>query len=377
MGPARKGVAVDAKGNVCFAAVNSVASLRVARVDGMVETIAGDTGWGGSLPIDEGPAAFIGNIGYGTAIGRPSTAIAIKGLPLEGADKGFILISSGKAVLRDNCIYKVWKNKEKGDRWWFKLFAGKGAAAAPAAIGQSAPVADVKFRGFPGFGAAFDGNIYFHDRGYLYRLDDEKDTLTCLLAREDYNSKVSEATGKKDPEPDTILAAEDGGFYVGFYNGTYPIGWVFKVSADRKTVEPIAKDAGGGLCDGPGLKTHYFGGPLLSKCCPKGNAFFGAIDDGIIRRWKDGRVSSLCRDGEWREFAKYGTWGSGEPGSLITHPYKDTQAPYWGRGWVMPPTADGDYFYMTYMLGCGTGRLIRVGPIDWNKPTAGPLVGGN
>lgn len=376
MGPARKGFAVDSASNIYFFAANAMSGVRVVRADnGMVETISGDHCWGSALPIDEGPAAFIGNSQlFRAGFGTQGPAIAVHGVPIRGGDGDFILLTSGEGSGRNNCVYRIWRNKDKNNRWWFKVLLGRGTTRPAGVVGQSVKVAEATFGGMPDFGPGVNGEIYFRDRGNFFKYDDVNATLTCVLAWDDYADKVRTIAGTKTehgrPEPNTIIHAEDGSFFVNFYRGTYPIGWVFKISADRQKVEPLAKDAGNKYHDGHGMKSHYFGGPLFSGYRRGGNVFMTAIDDGWVRRLKDGRVSTLCRDGEWREFRKPGDTGTpeGEIEKVV-----DNKAPYWGRSGVW---GGDDYFYIYYLCGAGSGRIWRISPIDFNKPTLAPLVEG-
>jgi hypothetical protein len=63
--------------------------------------------------------------------------------------------------------------------------------------------------------------------------------------------------------------------------------------------------------DGPGMETgwhcgaHFHPPKAVSPWGPPGVALMHAHDEHDLRRVKDGRVSTLYRDGEWREKAHY------------------------------------------------------------------------
>jgi hypothetical protein len=99
--------------------------------------------------------------------------------------------------------------------------------------------------------------------------------------------------------------------------------------------------------------------------------FLTAVDDCQFRRLKDGRISTLCKDGNWREFAKKSHAQTGNY-SLYEECAMD-KAPAWGRAWVM---GDKGYYYQLYRLGSGDAQIYRIGPIDFGKPTIGTLAGG-
>jgi len=140
VGPIKKVVCCDAKGNIYFMDSNYFTAIRCARVDGMVETISGDDCWGGSLPIQEGPAAFVATFAYGGGYAGGAVAcIAAQGAPLEGEDKGCLYSRSGRNGGMENCIIRIYKNKDKENRWWFKKLMGGGKTLPPETAGQSAP----------------------------------------------------------------------------------------------------------------------------------------------------------------------------------------------------------------------------------------------
>ena len=349
-------------------------------MDGRVETIAGSDHWQGRIDTEEGPAACLPHIQRSGGIGNPvSTCVAV-GAPLrdgpDGKPAGYILTRGGHGTGLDNCIYKVWRNKEKGGRWWFRRIMGKGDAPPPTSLGQSVPARNVRFGSLPFITKRrlaannLKEEVVFWSGGEAWVYDDDKGDITCILRLSDYSAALAGIeipTVKKKPQrPDSLACLQDGSFVLGTYQGTYPVGAVFRYWPDRKEIKLLAFDAGdvNKRWDGDALKEcAFFGGPLLAGTWPPDTLFFGAVDDALLRRFKDGRVSTLCKDGEWREFPTKAASGGGERTWEASAPDK---APAWGRGWVITPKG---YFYQLYCMGGGDAWAWRVGPIDWNKPS--------
>jgi hypothetical protein len=91
--------------------------------------------------------------------------------------------------------------------------------------------------------------------------------------------------------------------------------------------------------------------------------FTSSHDEYSLRRVRDGRVSTFCRDGEWRELADK------------VQTYK--QAALWFRNWCPGP---GGTAYLTYtgaLTGGGGIRTWRITGIDASKPTTGSKRGGS
>jgi hypothetical protein len=295
---------------------------------------------------------------------------------LEGPDKGCLYVTTGFYTSHPDWVYKVWKNKDQGGRWWFKRVIGGGSAKAPTVAGQSVPALTVDLRqrehGAAGAGVVIgaDGKVYLQVKSqeksgaqYLYLYDEEKGSMTCVLSVADYANKVNwmEVKGQ-GVFLSYLVPAVDGSFYLGFSNPRM----FYKVSADRTKVEKLLHGNGKTRTrfDGPALKSGWFDGPALTGYYPPDILFGCAVDDSFVRRYRDGRVSTLCKDGEWREFP--GDPGTGEAGDNI----KDNQAVNWGRSYVLGK----DCLYQTYYLGMGSSAIYKCGPIDFAKPTVGPLV---
>jgi hypothetical protein len=366
----------EAMGNAGGAGVDDAGNLyssggRVIRVDGMVETVWGDNFNFSPLGLDEGPACWMKTqparkVGWSSQ-GR----ISVQGLPLEGGDKGAIFLAASNPDL----VYRIWKNKDKGGRWWFKRVAGGGSAAPPAS-GKSAPALEVKLAG-PMLIRSYDQYVYLRagdaTHSNVYRYDDKKGELTGLLDAADYRDKLDKNRNGSPARAEHVIVGTDGTIYLGCSvgEGNRP---VYKVSADRSKLEKIVYGRGYNFgnpgFDGPALRTTYFDGPILIEYNPPDTLFMTAVDDSYLRRYKDGRVSSLCGDGEWREFPSKKAVGQGSMLPMYGYRGKDSEAAIIGRGWVRHK----DYVYMLYFNGLGSHAAMRFGPFDFNKPTVGPLV---
>jgi len=227
--------------------------------------------------------------------------------------------------------------------------------------------------------------MYFQSDGMMWLYDDEKGTLTCVLSTSDYAGKPeigNDKSGKPLGPAEHIVITPDGSFYLNWYSATYPKGVLAKISPDRKTVRRVAQDIGdvNKRWDGDAMKDiAFFGGPLLGSAWPPDVVVVGAVDDCQLRRFKDGRVSTLCKDGNWREFpTKQASTGPQYGAYAVCPPDK---APLWGRSIMPYPLKSADdrehYFLQIYQGGGDDhNRWWRIGPVDFSKPTVGPLVGG-
>jgi hypothetical protein len=178
----------------------------------------------------------------------------------------------------------------------------------------------------------------------------------------DYGNKCLHwKTGQGLGAAEQILASEDGTMYVLYYGKTYPNGQVFRISKDRSKVEEIVRCVDGGK-DGPGLKTGWHCGPLFMEAVYKDIVILSSVDSNNVRRWKDGRVSTLCADdGEWREI--YGVRGSGKRGFV-------------GKGFSCVPRSGHVYLHYPGEERGGIAHMYEFGPVDFLEPTVGPPVGG-
>lgn len=107
--------------------------------------------------------------------------------------------------------------------------------------------------------------------------------------------------------------------------------------------------------DGLGLMTTWHCGPADISFTGK-VLFTHSIDSTIMRRFVNGRVSSLCKDGEWRE--NPGRTGGGTVGA----------------GYYQPGRHGYNYFYIFSGVEDGNTLTYRFGPVDFAKPTVGHLT---
>jgi RNA polymerase sigma-70 factor (ECF subfamily) len=343
----------DAAGNIFFRTqwgYQDGGALRIARADGMVETVVGDDRIGLDLGLAEGPASFFPIDGAG---------ISILGAPLEGEDKGAIFASIGSG------LYKIYKNKD--GRWWFKRQGKAGGQPPPSEVGKSAPIGEIDTTGL---GIRSDCAGW---KGNIYRINLVKGELTCVLTLADYEAKVEaalKAVGQKWQNQErgdhiglaeSVALSDNGTVFIQYYVKVYPNGRVFRISADRSKVEEVVRCVKMGNKDGPGLETGWHCGPCGLYGARGDCALIFAVDSNAFRRWKDGRVSTLMQDGEWRE-------PTGFPG----------RAGVVGKGMCIGPPGGLPYVWIPYAgeeMGMMTG-IFRFGPVDFTKLTVGVNAGG-
>lgn len=336
---AHRGSMCDDQDNLYLLTYYGLPVLRCIRANGMVETITGDDRPLNDLGLSEGPAAFLPRLSAYGGFGSIASWMSVQGAPFDGEEKGSIYVGATGGP-----AFRVFRNKAQGGRWWFKRLAfadlKRPFKVAVESDGSS-------------LGVVCDGSYYRYDAG--------KGTLTPLLSFADYATKMEKATGKK-VVPEAIVRAEDGAFYLWNNSGEAGSGkGVFHIPPDKSRCEQIitqhAHGQGGNKMDGPGMTSTYFGGPILCGYRPPQTLFVTAVDDGLLRRWREGRVSTWSeKDGEWHEFAKL------PPNQ-------------WFYGWCPGPRGS-NYAYNTYNGQCrdGDDRIFKIGPIDFDKPTVGPLI---
>jgi hypothetical protein len=300
----------DAKGNIYGVGVYGGTLVRCIRADGQVETITGDDFTMADFKLDEGPASALGTPPEGFTFGLAApTLLMVEGAPADGEGKGHLLLAM------KNQVFKIWKNAEKGNRWWFKRIIGGGKAKLPEARGQSVAALDA---GFQLYGVQWDKDhkLILFTEGWAYKYDGDK--LTCILSYNDYKDKALKSPKSGRPvAPRQFFLAADGSVYLGYYfcsdeayRGQVPGIW--RLSPDGSKAEPFAKNSGRskGKYDGDALtEAAFYCGPHFG-----GNSIFNppeifltaAHDEATIRRIKDGRTSRLCWDGEWREVPSEG-----------------------------------------------------------------------
>jgi len=349
MNQSHKLAACDEKGNLFFVSAIANGALRVARADnGMVETVTSDDRWGTDLGLAEGPASAMPDLAGFVGCGSGGGWIRPVGDPIAGEENGHIYIGA-----MGESPYKLYRNAEKGNRWWFRRIGGTGKETPPATVGQSAPLDRINLAGVRMTGQA-DLMVW---RGNLYRFEEEKNRLTCLLTIADYE-KVA-GRGSPGRSGGGIDISEDGWFYVMHFKGNA----LYRVSADRKKGEHVVQATKQpiGNQDGPGLKTRYHCGPYEFQL-HKHFVFLKSIDSNSVRRFdgKNGRVSTLCTDGEFRERG----------------PQQKRIEAIRGKGWLLGQADGASYIYIPYPgeERAGLCGIWRFGPIDPCRPTTGPLV---
>ncbi|MBA4387169.1 MAG: hypothetical protein C0404_04250 [Verrucomicrobia bacterium] len=332
---AHRGVTCDNQDNLYVLPAFGLPALRCIRANGMVETITGDDRPLNDLGLSEGPAAFLPRLSAYGGFGSVASWMSVQGAPFDGEEKGSIYIGATGGP-----AFRIFRNGAKNGRWWFKRLA----------------FADLK-RPFL-VGVESDGtSLGVVCDGSYYRYDSRKETIVPLLNFADYTTRMDKAIGKK-VAPDAIVRAADGTFYL-----WDRAGGIFRIPPDKSKCELIIAPRGnsGGprspVFDGPGMTADFFDGPYLCGYRSPHTLFVTAVDDGYLRRWRDGRVSTWSsKDGEWHETAGRPTVG-------------------WFYGWCMGPR-DANYAYNTYSGQCrdGDDRIFKIGPIDFDRPTVGPLI---
>ncbi len=379
-GPRREAMSSIHRQGVCDAQGNLYildwfgTSLRCARVDGMMVTIVGDNLYGGDLDLDEGPASCLPALDSpGQSFGSTVRTVEVRGMPWEGGNKGAIYVLGGRRSGNAGKMYKIWRNSDKGNRWWFRRVAGGGNKKPADQEGFSLAGREAAFstdlRFTADLGGAVPIHLYDRGSGNVFRYDDRAGTVTCVLAYASYKDKLQHPeAGIKLGPPEEVVIADDGTAYVSWYRGTKYYACIYRVPPDRRKAElfvynPRPAD-GGSARDGLALKTYWFGGPQMNGYQPADLIFAGAVDDRWLRRVKDGRVSTLCPDGEWREFATRG--------DALKPPH--LYAGFGTNSWAM--YRNSPYVYRTYGSKSDYATtIIRFGPVDWHKPTVGRQVG--
>lgn len=164
--------AVDDDGNVYYVWKYATSRIRCARVDGSIETIAGDDRWPGNLKLVEGPAAYFHNRSMPPSAGnacRPGPLLTVYGTPLRGEEYGSIYFH-----WPDDSPYKIFRNKVKNGRWWFKRLGTPGKPKPPVNPGQKVKLDDVDLTG----AKIRYGIVIWH--GNVYSFDEPKGEMTCL-----------------------------------------------------------------------------------------------------------------------------------------------------------------------------------------------------
>jgi hypothetical protein len=296
--------------------------------DGMVIRIVG-----GALPTGkplppEGPACMIDTRTGGGAYGGLGTSVAIQGLPLEGGDKGAIYLSGGSDY---KTLLKVWKNQEKGGRWWYK---------------------EIIKLDFPcnGLQIVNGGKLHVFSFSEVFRYENDK--LEKIFDINKFGLKARGGKFSIDGDGKTIFFGDNG-----------EPGKIWRIPADLSKAEEYAGGfvpTGKRPC-GAAKGFYMMCGPWIGvsgNFLPADTHFPSSADESAGRRLRDGRVSTLCKDGEWREL---------EGGQI------NQQALRKFRGWCPGPNGTAYSIYH----GAGEIRVYRISGIDYAKPTVGPQAKGD
>jgi hypothetical protein len=352
---------IDDDGNVWFGhgggfGTGSGGRCAIAET-GMIRPFLGDDYWASDFPVEEGPGSAALIMEFSAGLGQRRETQFVWGSPLKGGDKGFILFSDGVVVR------KAWKNPDKDNRWWFKKIIGGGNKPLPTAKSGAIGAREAKVN-INMTQVMPDGRIIMFAQGGFYEYKDEK--LICLLGYDDYsNLGVIPQKGGKADIPSMGVLGGDGTFYMGTYFGTGYGGkspTVYRVVPGGK-LEAYAKTVIGKHLDGAALQSGGLCGYQI-YAWTHNNRYLAAdcvyvlcIDEQRIRRIRDGRVSTLCEDGEWRELPKI--------------PRYD-----WRWAYFFAPGPNG----MATIDGSGSNPehtisvTFALRGIDWKKSTLGPLI---
>jgi RNA polymerase sigma-70 factor (ECF subfamily) len=320
---------------------------RLDMAAGLITTVFGDDCWNSYFQADEGPADAYSNYSPSAGFGQSAGGFAIQGNPLEGGEKNCLYMSNGSRVAR------IWKNDEKGGRWWFRKIVGEGKTPAPRTKGQSVPALEASLR-INVLGIMPGNRLVLFGLGSFYEYKDGK--LICLLGFDDYKEKAYKDR-KGQPSCGSLgVLGGDGVAYTCYYFGDNPM--VERILPDGK-VEPYLLAVSGRALDGPGMRMGMFCGPHIwmsmndYRYIPPDCLFLHSHDDSFMRRARNGRVATLCKDGEWRELDKQ----------------FNTEALACFRGWNPGPNGTAN---VTYKVSKGMTWLVS--GIDYAKPTLEPLL---
>lgn len=354
--------AFDDRGNVYFYSGFGWGAIRCIRTDGRVVTITGNDYFTSDHNLAEGPASAFGNpTGVrGFSFGIPSGWMVAVGVPDEGEDKGCLYASDPHGG-----VARIFRNKAKGNRWWFERIIGGGAAKAPTKRGAIVGAKDVGFQRITNVQLDKERRLCIIGDGSVFVYADGK--LNCLLGPNDYTPFGPKASDGKPEIPAQGFIGGDGSIYLcTYYNGSGYAGKgpsIWRISSDATKVEPIVRDNSPKFGVGKGgdamTEATWNCGPHLSPNRngdvhqPAGTIFPSTHDEDTVRRVMNGRVSILCADGEWRE-----------------NPARDTPVLHAGAQWHFGPkgmlvrTYSGGDFELD-------NRMWFYRSVDWARPTLG------
>lgn len=352
--------AFDDQGNIYFFTAFGWGAIRCIRTDGQIVTVTGNDYFTSDLKLVSGPASAFGNPAgvRGFSFGTPSGWLAVAGTPDEGEDKGCIYASDPHAG-----VARIFRNRDKGNRWWFERIVGGGKERAPRKRGGVVDAREIGLRSVAGLQLNKDKKLCVLGDGSFLEYDGGK--LTCLLGPEDYGTSGPRQKNGEAAGPSEGFIGGDGSFYLSFYYSGYTTGSggtasIWRASADGGKMEPFAKDNHNSHRDGDAMKdAGWHCGPHLCPhrnnimFQPPGVVFTSTHDEDNIRRIRNGRVATLCVDGEWRE-----------------NPGRGTPPVKAGNQWYVAPdcAAVRSYSGGDFEWDC---RMWMLRNIDWNKSTIG------
>jgi hypothetical protein len=329
------------------------------RKTGMITTLTDDY-WQTDFGLDEGPAsAFSTYEPY--HVHDPVFCRFVSGRPLEEGDRGALWFGDFAA----GQVRKLYRNPDKDNRWWFRRVAGGGQKKPPATKGSTIPALEADLRGPMTIQVMPDDRLIVYSQGSFYEYRD--DNLVCLLGFDDYrangpNNKTEQAPGITK----LGVLAGDGTFYLGTYFGGGRLG-VWRATADG-TIAEIVRSRYNKLRDGHGLHSGFFCGPIFwayvhnYRYIPDDILLLSAFDDNVMRRLRNSRVSTLCRDGEFRELG-------------ATRSSMKDALPWfrWHRG-DTGPAPGPDNTCVAVLTGVSKIPAFLVTNIDYGRPVTGPQL---
>jgi hypothetical protein len=356
----------DDDGNVWFGlgggATVGIGGRCLVKETGLIRSFFGNDYWPTGFPVDEGPSSAVPCMVFSSGYNPYKEMEFVWGAPHQGGDKGFVILSDG------NVVRKVFRNPEKGNRWWFKRIIGGGSKPLPTSKGGTVPALGAKVRGtineiqvMPG------GRIIMYTDGSFYELKGED--LVCLLGWDDYkDGGLPSDRNKRVTPPSKAVLGGDGTFYVGTYFGT---GYGGKTPAvwrivGGNTAEPVAWAVENLHVDGPGMASgghcghHIWARHHNYAYLPEDFLIIMAHDDHTMRRLYKGRVSSLCADGKWREWHRRNV--------------KRGTIPYAGWFHTWAPGPNGTATGSSKAKGHSSMLTFIVTGVPYDAPTTGPLL---
>jgi hypothetical protein len=270
--------------------------------NGRVITITGNEYYLPDYNLTEGPASALATLGPRIYIfAAPLVSFMIQGVPVKGEGHGAIYAHT----MKDE-IVKIWKRADNG-RWWFKRVIGGGGSVAPASHGGV--IAGLSLNKAKSVMSGPHRSVMVFANSGLFQFDTGTGQLTCLCGQDDY-STVGRALISPSLSvlsfPNEAYVDSVGAFYFNWYSAS--VGGTVRVTPGLDSITLFCKDNGDEI-DGPVETAGFFCGPQVrshrNMCMfmPAGLMTNGSQDENVLRRVYNKRISTLCLDGEWREFA--------------------------------------------------------------------------